>query len=48
MVRQLRQLKTITKCFAKVLSPYNPLSPKAIPLASRPDRDRHLPSGSIG
>lgn len=31
-----------------VLSPYNPLSPKAIPLASRSDRRQHLPSGSIG
>ena len=28
MVRQLRQLKMTTKCFGKVLSPYNPLSPK--------------------
>lgn len=31
-----------------VLSPYNPLSPKAIPLASRASRYQHLPSGSIG
>ena len=46
MVRQLRQLKTTTKCFAKVLSPYNPLSPKAIPLASRAELNLHLPSGS--
>lgn len=28
MVRQLRQLKMTTRCFVKVLSPYNPLSPK--------------------
>ena len=28
MVRQLQQLKMTTKCFAKDLSPYNPLSPK--------------------
>ena len=28
MVRQLRQLKITTKCFAKVLSPCNPLFPK--------------------
>nr|DAG60768.1 MAG TPA: hypothetical protein [Caudoviricetes sp.] len=25
-----------------VLSPYNPLSPKAVPLASRADRSREL------
>nr|DAI88127.1 MAG TPA: hypothetical protein [Bacteriophage sp.] len=28
MARQLQQLKITTKCFAKALSPYNPLSPK--------------------
>lgn len=48
MVRQLRQLKITTKCFSKVLSPYNSLSPKAIPLASRSDRYHHPPSSSIG
>nr|DAO91953.1 MAG TPA: hypothetical protein [Caudoviricetes sp.] len=48
MVRQLRQLKKTTRCFAKVLSPYNPLSPKSTPLASRADRDHHLPASSIG
>lgn len=42
MVRQLRQPKMTTRCFAKVLSPYNPLSPKAIPLASIADRKREL------
>nr|DAM15159.1 MAG TPA: hypothetical protein [Caudoviricetes sp.] len=31
MVRQLQQLKTTTKRFTKVLSPYNPLSPKLHP-----------------
>nr|DAT48488.1 MAG TPA: hypothetical protein [Caudoviricetes sp.] len=48
MVRQLQQLKATTRCFSKVLSPYNPLSSKAIPLASRSDHYHHLPSGSIG
>nr|DAR49258.1 MAG TPA: hypothetical protein [Caudoviricetes sp.] len=42
MVRQLRRAKTKTRCFEKVLSPYNPLSLKAIPLASRADRKREL------
>nr|DAQ02827.1 MAG TPA: hypothetical protein [Caudoviricetes sp.] len=37
-----RQPETTTGCFAKVLSPYNPLSPKARPLASRADRRREL------
>lgn len=32
--------------FAKVLSPYSPLSPKATPLASRADRRRELVCGS--
>lgn len=35
-----------TKCFAMVLSPYNPLSPKAIPLVSRTDRRREVAVGS--
>lgn len=40
--KMMRQLKATTRCFAKVLSPYNPLSPKATLLASRADRRREL------
>nr|DAN21061.1 MAG TPA: hypothetical protein [Caudoviricetes sp.] len=34
--------------FCKGSFPLQPSISKAIPLASRPDRDRHLPSVSIG
>nr|DAT83090.1 MAG TPA: hypothetical protein [Caudoviricetes sp.] len=42
MVRQLRQLKTTTKCFHKGSFPLQPSISKAIPLASRADRMRKM------
>lgn len=43
--RQNGATTATTECFAKVLSPYNPLSPKVIPLASRADRRWELAWG---
>lgn len=43
MVQQpSKQSILTTNCFTKALSHYNPLSPKAIPLASRADRRQEL------